>query len=329
MEDFRNEEQVFETTGQEETNQRSKKSRKAKKKQGPKKDRKLTLAMVAILTAFIVFIVLVVIQDRITNDGITRNVVVAIKDIPAGTKLTQENMPNYMAVEVRPEEQIPAGSFSNGYGMIDKITDRDIKAKEILTEDCFFENDFYSEVSDPVEISIAVGDLGKAVAGTLRAGDLIDIKTVIRIKTEEEDTDTAGSVTNVEEVPTVSLEGTEETPVAGSKPQADSASSVILDMFGNVVVDPTLNLTYGVTGEFAVQTIAENVRVVGVYTTGGESPESVEASGGTMIATVVNVVVPRTLQDRIYLAMAEGNIQLARIETKTAPEETVTESSGQ
>jgi hypothetical protein len=40
-----------------------------------------------------------------------------------------------------------------------------------------------------------------------------------------------------------------------------------------------------------------------------------------MIATVINVVVPRTMQDRIYLAMAEGNIQLARVETQQTTEE--------
>ena len=258
-----------------------------------------------------------------------------MKDIPAGTKLTQENMPNYLSMEARLEEQIPlSGTFSSGYELIDKITDRDIKAREMLTDDCFYDVDFFSEVSDPVEISIAVGDLGRAVAGTLRAGDLIDIKTVIRLQTEEEGTVTEGSVTNVEEVPTVSLEGTEgtegteEVPVVTSKPQEKSVSSVILDMFGNVLVDPRLNLTYGVTGEYAVQTIAENVRVVAVYTSGGECTEAVEGAGGTMIATVVNVVVPRSMQDRIYLAIAEGNIQLARVETKVAPEteETVVET---
>ena len=322
MEDYRSEEQVVETAGQEVLTEKAKKTKKMNKKKKAKKDQKLTIAMVSILTAFIVFIVLLVVQDRITNDGVTRSVVVAIKDIPAGTKLTQENMPTYMAVEVRPEEQIPAGSFNKGYGIIDKITDRDIKAKEVITEDCFYTEDFFSEVSDPVEISIAVGDLGRAVAGTLRAGDLVDIKSVIRVKTETEDDIASGSVTNVEEAPIISMEGeetTQEVPVIAT-PKTENSSSVTLDMYGNVVLDPTLNLTYGVTGEYVVQTIAENVRVVAVYTSGGESSEKVEATGATMIATVVNVVVPRSMQDRIYLAMAEGNIQLARVEVKSVPE---------
>lgn len=333
MENYRNEEQTFEGVSEENKTGRSKREKKVRKNSGTKKDHRLTLAMVAILTAFIVFVVLVVIQDRIVNEGVTKNVVVAMKDIPAGTKLTQENMSNYLTVEARPEEQIPAaGTFSSGHSLIDKVTDRDIQAKEMITEESLYEMDFYSEVNDPVEISIAVGDLGRAVAGTLRAGDLVDIKTVIRLKMDAEETETDGSVTNVGEEPSVTLEeeGAENTETVTAQDEA-----VILDMLGNVLLDPNVNLTYGVTGEYAVQTIAENVRVVAVYTSGGEAAESVEASGTTMIATVINVVVPRTLQDRIYLAMAEGNIQLARIETEVSPEgydavtESVADSNGQ
>lgn len=304
--------QVFDGMNEGIEPEKTRKGKRSKKNKNGKKDHRLTLAMVAILTAFVVFVVLVVIQDRIVNEGVTKNVVVAIKDIPAGTKLTQENMSNYLTVEARPEEQIPEnGTFSNGYNLIDRVADRDIQAKEMITEECLYEADFFTEVSDPVEISIAVGDLGRAVAGTLRAGDLVDIKTVIRVKMDEDETDTDGSVTNVGEVPSVTLEDpeaeTQDTVIA-------SEEAIILDILGNILVDPNINLTYGVTGEYAVQTIAENVRVVAVYTSGGENTESVEASGSTMIATVINVVVPRTLQDRIYLAMAEGNIQLARVE---------------
>ena len=337
MENYTSSEAYYEST------QEEKKVRRTKKKKSQKKDKKITIAMVAIITAFIVFIVLLVIQDRIVNEGITRAVVVATKDIPAGTKLTQENMPNYMAVEVWPEEQIPDGAYANGYGMVDRITGRDIKAKELLTESCFYEISFFDEVQDPVEISIALGDLGRAVAGTLRAGDLVDIKTVIRVKMDEEDTENDGSVTNVDSVPTVGLEvpevavegeatteGAESTvteiPTVGI---TNEEEAVILDMAGNVLVNPNLNLTYGVTGEYAVQTIAENVRVVAVYTSGGESTEQVEGAGGTMIATVINVVVPRSLQDSIYLAMAEGNIQLARVEVKDLAAEEVTQEAAQ
>lgn len=335
MENYANKETFYEGT------QEEKDGRKNKKKKRQKKDRKLTIAMVAIITAFIVFIVLLVIQDRIVNEGVTKAVVVATKDIPAGTKLTQENMPNYMAVELWAVEQIPEGAFTSGYGMVDKVTGRDIKAKELLTESCFYEESFFDEVQDPVEISIALGDLGRAVAGTLRAGDLVDIKTVIQVSLDEENTENDGSVTNVDSVPTVGMEDPEvpaegeedtESVESAENPTVEITSeeeAVILDMAGNVLVNPNLNLTYGVTGEYAVQTIAENVRVVAVYTSGGEGTEQVEAAGGSMIATVINVVVPRSLQDSIYLAMAEGNIQLARVEVKELGSEEVMEAPAQ
>ena len=331
MENYTND-AVYENAAEE------KKEKRSKKKKNQKKDHKLTVAMVAIITAFIVFIVLLVIQDRIINEGVTRSVVVATVNIPAGTKLTQENMPNYLAVEQWPEEQIPEGVFANGVSLVDKVLDRDVKAKELITEGCLFAEDFFDEVQDPVELSIAVGDLGKAVAGTLRAGDLVDIKTVIKVDMDEEDTENDGSVTNVDSVPTIDMDvpqvetegtgentGTEDVAVGTTGEE----EAVILDMSGNVLVNPNLNLTYGVTGEYAVQTIAESVRVVSVYTSGGESAEQVEGSGGTMIATVINVVVPRSLQDNIFLAMAEGNIQLSRVEVEEVEEGEVTEETAQ
>ena len=332
MENYTNE-AVYENTAGE------MKEKRSKKKKTQKRDNKLTVAMVAIITAFIVFIVLLVIQDRIVNECVTRAVVVSTTNIPAGTKLTQENMPNYLAVEQWPEEQIPEGVFANGVSLVDKVLDRDVKAKELITESCLFAEDFFDEVQDPVELSIAVGDLGKAVAGTLRAGDLVDIKTVIKVDMDEKDMESDGSVTNVDSAPIVDLDVSEvETEGTGTEDigEEDAAvgitseeEAVILDMSGNVLVNPNLNLTYGVTGEYAVQTIAESVRVVSVYTSGGESTEQVEGSGGTMIATVINVVVPRSLQDNIFLAMAEGNIQLSRVEVEEVEAGEVAEETAQ
>lgn len=159
--------------------------------------------------------------------------------------------------------------------------------------------------------------IGRAVAGTLRAGDLVDIKSVIEIKQNVEDTQQNGSVTNVGGVEMEPAQE-EEAPIVGLETEEEA---VILDMNGNVFTSPSLNLVYGVTGAYAVQTVAENVRVVSVYTVGGETAEQIESAGGTMIATVVNVVVPRSMQDSIYLAMAEGEIQLARVEVKEAAAE--------
>ena len=309
-------------------------TRRKKKKHSRKKDNKITLAMVAIVTAFVLFVVLLVIQNRILNQGDTQPVVVAMTQVPKGTVLTQENMTNYFGVERRKVGEIPQTTvYSKGYPLIGKVTDRTIYPKEIITDNCFMEVDFYSDIVDPVELSIEVSNIGQAVAGILRPGDLIDIKSVIRV--EKQAAAGSESITNVGSVPTVGLledpvfhneeAGSEESPVAESQvPLAGITTqedAVILDMDGNVLVNPNLNLTYGVTGNFVTQTIAENVRVIGVYTSGGEATENVEAAGKQMVATVINVVVPRSLQDSIYLAMEEGTIRLAKVAVVETEEE--------
>ena len=75
--------QVFDGMNEGIEPEKTRKGKRSKKNKNGKKDHRLTLAMVAILTAFVVFVVLVVIQDRIVKEGVTKNVVVAIKDIPA------------------------------------------------------------------------------------------------------------------------------------------------------------------------------------------------------------------------------------------------------
>lgn len=279
-----------------------------KKIKTPKKDNKLALAMAAIILAFIVFIVLCVVQDRIVNQGITSPVVVAVSEVPRGTVLTQENMADYFAVEQRDAEELPSGiTFPNGIPLVGKVTARDIHPMEIITDSCFITEDFYDDVEDPVEVSIQLGDIGQAVGGILRAGDIIDIKVIVQVEKEENPAaDTAG----MEQVTAISIPNL---PEPGIEETVLSDETIMLDGNGSVVMDEERNLTYGVTGEYASQTIAENVRITGVYTSGGEHSDVVEASGETMVATVINVVVPRSLQDAIYIAMEEGTIRLSKV----------------
>lgn len=293
--------------GMEEPGKKNKK-KPAKKNKSRKKDNRLAIAMVAVLSAFVIFVVLLVIQDRILNQEDTQPVVVAVMEVPKGTLLTQENMATYFKVENRDIDEIPEGiTFANGFPLVDKVTDRVIYPKEIVTEGCFLEEGLYDGIVDPVEIAIEVSQIGQAVAGTLRIGDKIDIKAVIKVPGSTVDTET--KVSNVDEIPVVGLDN-EGNPANSNQKKED----VIVDMKGNAIADASYGMTYGVTGNYATQTLAENVRVVGVYTSGGENAEQVKASGEVMVATVINVVIPRSLQDRIFLAMAEGTIRLSKVQ---------------
>lgn len=292
---------------------------------------------VSMLAAFILFIVLTVIQDRIVNNVATVPVVVAVAEVPQGIKLTESNMPLYFAIENRDATQVPAGiTYPNATGMIGKITDRVIHASELVTTDCFKVETIYDEIEDSVELSLELGSLGQTVSGTLRAGDLVNIMAVVRVMKEEEealvdlepglldvhpDADTLlepvttveGTETTEGEVVENVTDGTVETAEGES---ADGDAVLVLDEDGNLSGDGEMefDLTYGITGEYVSQLVAENVRVTGVYTSGGEATDTVEGAGGTMIATVVNITVPKAMVDAILIAQEEGKITLVKVD---------------
>lgn len=287
---------------------------------------------VSMLAAFVGFIVLTVIQDRIVNNVATTPVVVAVAEVPEGIVLTESNMALYFAIENRDAAQVPMGiTYQNATGMIGKITDRVIHISEIVTTECFKVESKFDEIEDAVELSLELGSLGQTVSGTLRAGDLVDIMAVIRVMKNEDEAlvelepgllDVYPEAdTLLEPVTAVEGEVTEGESVSESQ-GTDAGNTVegdallVLDENGEAVTDDELefDLTYGVTGEYVSQLVAENIRVTGVYTSGGEATDTVEGAGGTMIATVVNITVPRALVDSILIAQEEGKITLVKVD---------------
>ena len=311
--------------GSEGTKKKKKKSKG--KKPGEKAGNKLTVAFIAIAAAFVVFVVLIMIESKLITEEETVPVVIAIAEVPEGLYLDEQNMPNYFAIEQRIVTEIPTGvtTYNNGTSMIGLITDRVIRVKEIVTSDCFYEENFYEGIEDPVEIAINLNGIGQTVGGILRAGDYVDIMAVIKVGKGDlmnlpndssllepgdtdglldvEITDGLGGVVTEQQTPVQSVEGQDGALIVGEDGMVEDEG--ISDEF---------ELAYGVTGDYASQMVAENVRVVRVFTSGGETTESVEAGGGQMIATVINVVVPRSMADAILIAQQEGTITLTRVE---------------
>lgn len=286
---------------------------------------------VSMLAAFIGFVVLTVIQDRIVNNVATTPVVVAIAEVPQGIELTEANMALYFAIENRDSSQVPTGIiYQNAGGMIGKITDRVIHISEIVTTECFKVETIYDEIEDAVEISLELGSLGQTVSGTLRAGDLVDIMAVIHVVKDEEEAlidlepgimDLSPEADTLLE-PVTTVEGGENTDVVteevtGQNDVSEESGLLVFDENGELVEEEgelEFDLAYGVTGEYVSQLVAKDVRVTGVYTSGGEATDVVENAGGTMIATVVNITVPRALVDSILIAQEEGKITLVKVD---------------
>lgn len=331
-----------------------KKNKKNKKHTGKKAEGRLIVGAIAIIAAFVVFMVMTVLEDRIVNSVYTVPVVVAIAEVPVGVELTEENMAKYFAVEERDAEQIPDGiTYSNGIGMVGKIVGRQIHVKEIVTYDCFVQETVFDDVEDGVELSLELGSLGQTVSGILRAGDLVDIKAVVNLSTY---------AMQKAEAESDAMEGKEEYPAAmeGMAP-IEPVESEVTEVVGegvlgentelqnvevaientevekevivldeeDVLQQEALDLVYGVTGEYVAQTIAENVRVTGVFNSGGENTDAVESAGTTMVATVINITVPSHLVDAILIAQEEGTITLVKVDEEAQLERKEMEAMAQ
>lgn len=310
-----------------------------KRTRGKQVEGKLTVAFVAIALAFICFVVLIVLENKIVNAGEKVKVVVATAEVPAGIELTQTNMPNYFAIEERNKDDIPVGVtvYDNGNPMIGKITGRVIHAKEVITNECFYEKSFFADIEDAVELSIDVSAIGNAVGGTLRPGDKVDIKAVIKVGTQSLLTSMNGSEglldmgENTDEL--LDMGGT-IAPVEGEVVEEEpdenigtmnSKDAIELSQNGMLNFAIDTEVSFGITGEYVSQVIAEDIVVVEVFNSGGETLSAVEAAGGNMVATVINVAVPSYLVDAILIADAEGTLSLSRVheEEVEVKEETV------
>lgn len=318
------------------------KKKKAKKTKGKKVEGKLTIAFVALALMFITFVVLVILEDKLVNGAEKVSVVVATAEVPEGIELTMENMPGYFAIEERVKDDLPDGVnfYDNGNPLIGKVTGRVIHPKEVITNECFYEGSFFDGIEDAVELSIDLGAVGQTVGGVLRPGDRIDIKAVIKIDKDSilGDLDAETNGTMFDELDEKKGQGDELintdpiVPVEGevydeleyeTASKMSSKDAITLGKDGMAKFAKDVEISFGITGEYVSQVIAENVVVVDVFNSGGENLQAVEAAGGNMIATVINVAVPSYLVDSILIAQAEGTVTLSRVEPRT--EEEVTE----
>lgn len=292
-------------------------------------DKKALIAVVALAAAVIIFVILTIIQNKIVNSVDETGVVVALVDVPEGIVLTEENMMNYFGMESRPSADVPAGYYTSGHALVGKVTGREIRAKEVVTSTCVIGENFYEDVEDPVEISIAVDKIGQVVGGSLRAGDIIDIKVVIDTSyfagEEEALLDDEGEY-SLDNVPEIAAQEGETGEAGAEEPGEDMTAAEPPEAFtelgspdplpGNLPWlsdDAAESYVYSASGRYASVTVCENVRVVNVYTSAGLDTADAEADGSTQVATVINVVVPRYMEDIIFLAQEDGTLHISRV----------------
>ena len=288
-------------------------------------ERKALWALIALVAAIIIFVVLTIIQRNIVNAGEKVSIIVANAEVPAGVTLTQETVQQFFTMQARLKSEVPANSFTSGHQIVGMITARKLSPNEVLTSNALKNENYYKDIEDPVELSIDVSKLSHAVSGTLRAGDLVDLKIVVDMSYLQQEAflDGAGDY-SLDGVPNLITgeenEGTGREDFEYSGRGLDTLAWRALSTFDED------SYSWSPTGKYACVPIASDVRVIDVYTAAGEGTAQVESQGTAQIATVFTIVVDRSMEDLIYLALEEGTMQVARIipeEEKMAAEERV------
>ena len=129
-----------------------------------------------------VFFLLLNVETRQLAQYEKGNVVVAIADVAEAKEVTEDNIAELFALEERPLQDIPEAAYLEPEDLIGQFAQSGIDSGSIITKSMLGE--LRAEYGDAVLLGVNMEALAQSVAGTLRAGDKIDIYTV---KVEEDD----------------------------------------------------------------------------------------------------------------------------------------------
>ena len=129
-----------------------------------------------------VFFLLLNVETRQLAQYEKGNVEVAIADVVEAKEVTEDNIAELFALEERPLQDIPEAAYLEPEDLIGQFAQSGIDSGSIITKSMLGE--LRAEYDDTVLLGVNMEALAQSVAGTLRAGDKIDIYTV---KVEEDD----------------------------------------------------------------------------------------------------------------------------------------------
>lgn len=136
--------------------------------------KRLTISFVV---ALILFIALVIIQSSILNQEAKIEAYQIKSDIAVGTKIAEDNFDNYLVLKEVNESLVPEGYITDKAEIIGKFTNRNYKAKDMITSDGITDTEklYKDSIKNPTVLSFSVGDASSAVAGSVHEGDYINI----------------------------------------------------------------------------------------------------------------------------------------------------------
>lgn len=132
---------------------------------------------VSAIAAFILWGCAIIMQKSIINQEEKLLVYQVQNDIASGTKITEENIDNILALNEIQVSLIPEDYITDREVLINKFVNKAYKAKDIITEDGLTDTEklYKDNIENPINVSFSVDSLSTAVSGTIREGDYINI----------------------------------------------------------------------------------------------------------------------------------------------------------
>ena len=159
-----------------------KKNKKVKEvsRRDKEKQARLNRIIFGFVMAVVLFVALVTIENAVIKNEIKLPTVVATKSISEKTLVEGDQIKDFFQVIEMPEAYRP----SNALDSLDALKDgvvvlENLGVNGVLGSDSYTSiDDIILGIEDPVEVSINLGSLENAVAGKVRAGDVINISKV-------------------------------------------------------------------------------------------------------------------------------------------------------
>ena len=158
------------------------KTNKQKNMSNKEKQGKAWPVVLCLLLAVGIFVLLLNVESKQLAQYEKGSVVVAIADVADSKEITEENLTELFAIEERPLSDIPAAAYLELEQLVGQYAQSGIDAGSMITKSMLGE--LGENYGNAVLLGVNMEALEQSVAGTLRAGDEIDIYTVM---VDEED----------------------------------------------------------------------------------------------------------------------------------------------
>ncbi len=139
-------------------------------------NKKIWIGAISFTLAGILFAITLIIQSSMQKEIVYEEVICAKTEIASNTCITEQNITEYLEKQEMPADWLPEGYITDVGDIYGKVIKADLSTGTILTDKNLrsYES-FYEKYKNLTWISVPIEELFAGVAGTLRAGDYIDI----------------------------------------------------------------------------------------------------------------------------------------------------------